>query len=337
MTKSTDTHTSAPRGIPVILLRAKNSTIAKASPDSDYAQTFHAAGFIPYFVPVLTTTDGRVNASLPSPSEAISPPSVTSPSFQRTPTPLASLLQTREQDFHSILVTSARGIAALRDAFADMTHDVNPAFPNAEHENRILLWRAKPIWVVGKATGSAARELGFANVHGESAGDAETLSDMIIAHHAQRKSGDVDHPASFLFLAGDKARDVLPTRLKDAGFPLEKMIVYGTRQSNAFPQDLAACLQMIFEEGYHHGEKQNVEPYVVFFSPSGVDIALPVLCESKHYRKFRFATIGPTTTGRLVEMGEVVKAEALKPCAENLLAAISEHASTCPSKSKAAM
>ncbi|KAJ3185159.1 hypothetical protein HDU87_002726 [Geranomyces variabilis] len=282
---------SAARNV-VVFLR-DNAQRSLTPPRLDYDQAFQAHGFATRFVPVLATT--------------------TSP----TPSSLKVLLSSREHDFRGLIVTSARGVAAFVAAAKDSgpTQDA---------------WLPKPIWVVGNATAGAARKIGFTDIRGESSGDAERLADVIIADaDAARSISDVQTPSAteisrgrcgWLFLAGDKARDMLPSKLHAAGVCFEKHEAYATSGSLTFAADLAACFAAL--PRVTAGLPPPV--WVVFFSPSGVDLALPELKnqQERSGRALRWSSIGPATSARLVELGEQVAAEARKPCAEEMLAAI---------------
>ncbi|KAJ3148879.1 hypothetical protein HDU89_004460 [Geranomyces variabilis] len=261
-------------------------------PRLDYDQAFQAHRFATRFVPVLAATS-------------------------TTPASLQALLSTQADDFSGLIVTSARGVAAFAAA-------VKNSRPTED------AWLVKPIWVVGNATASAAEEAGFIDIRGASSGDAERLADLLIADDVACMAPDSPEACAvgdngWLFLAGDKARDMLPSKLDAAGVRFEKHEAYATSGSPTFAADLAACFAAL--PPVTAGLPPPV--WVIFFSPSGVDLALPELKKQQERsgRALRWASIGPTTSARLVELGEQVAAEACKPCAEDILAAIL-HATT---------
>ncbi|RKO84618.1 tetrapyrrole biosynthesis, uroporphyrinogen III synthase, partial [Blyttiomyces helicus] len=164
-------------------------------------------------------------------------------------------------------------------------------------------WLTKPFYVVGPATAKAARRLNFTPI-GESTGTADALASLIIASYPSTSP-------PLLFLAGDKRRDVLPTRLAEARVPFQELQSYETRPSSRFRADLEAEV----------GGRAGVD-WVVFFSPSGVDVAVNALRELEGWGKTRVACIGPTSERRATEVGLRVEAVAAKPGPQELLDAI---------------
>lgn len=118
---------------------------------------------------------------------------------------------------------------------------------------------------------------------GSSSGKAAALADEILAYLA-RSSGPFPPPESLLFLAGDKRRDVLPTKLADPGVRLDEITTYRTQPVARFEEALRQCIEV-------HGGFD----WVVFFSPSGVDVAMADLEKLEFWEMVRVAAIGPTT------------------------------------------
>ncbi|KAJ3158806.1 hypothetical protein HDU86_002489 [Geranomyces michiganensis] len=288
-----------------------------------YEEAFQAHGFATRFVPVLATTTSSPSSSA-----------------------LQAVLSTRESDFCGLIVTSARGIAA----FAATVRVSGPT--TTTH----TAWLTKPIWVVGAATAAAARDAGFTDIRGETSGDAERLADMLIADDdnddeaprlAEEEGTSQNHRplvrnrntttispqcGGWLFLAGDKARDMLPSKLRAAGVSFEQHEAYTTCGSPTLALDLATCFTTLPPPPMTSGGCWPPVIWVVFFSPSGVDLALPELRKQQQQQQqegpagagpvLRWASIGPTTSSRLLDFGEKVAAEARKPCAEEMLTAI---------------
>ncbi|TPX66168.1 uroporphyrinogen-III synthase [Spizellomyces sp. 'palustris'] len=261
---------------PTILFCRGRSDEAVENVQNPYETLFFASGFQCIFVPVL----GHVCTNLDE---------------------LTVILTEREQEYGGFIATSKRALEALKICWGRAVDTVKD-FEQAAGGN----WRNKPFYVVGKATGSAARDAGFRPV-GEYAGTADVLSDFII--NEGRPS------APLLLLAGDKARDVLPQRLAAANVPFEKVMVYLTGPLPDFEAVLAAQIEGCLGE-------TDVIDWVVFFSPSGVDVALTSLSEMTWWDTVRCASIGPTTSRRLQEKQVKVSAEASTPCPEALLAAV---------------
>ncbi|KNC99886.1 uroporphyrinogen-III synthase HEM4 [Spizellomyces punctatus DAOM BR117] len=260
---------------PTILFCRGRSDEDAENVQNAYETLFAASGFQCIFVPVL----GHVCTNLDE---------------------LTVILTEREHEYGGFIATSKRALEALKICWGRAVDTVKD-FEQTAGGN----WRNKPFYVVGKATGAAARDAGFKPV-GECAGTADVLSDIII--NEGRPS------APLLFLAGDKARDVLPQRLSAANIPLEKVMVYRTGPLPDFEAVLAAQIA---------GCSRDTDiDWVVFFSPSGVDVALASLREMTWWSKVRCASIGPTTSRRLQDEQVKVSAEAGTPCPEALLAAV---------------
>ncbi|KAJ3011152.1 hypothetical protein HKX48_006997 [Thoreauomyces humboldtii] len=269
----------------IILLRSEPTAA-----QTDYTRPFISAGFSPSYVPAL--------AKHPSPS-----PRSSNNSLSELPSPqLHDLLTTRIDSFSSLIITSARGITALSDALTSCD-DVELA----------ARWRTLPLWVVGPATASAARQSGFETVLGSEAGSAAELGDRIVSTFNTAPTDS----RPMLFLAGDKARVDLPTRLERGGISLEQVTVYVTLANPTLEADLSACLSAIDVE-------TGAGLWFAFFSPSGVDAALEAVKHATEGKGFnvKLASIGPTTSGRLREVAEVVSAEATRPAPDALVHAI---------------
>lgn len=152
-------------------------------------------------------------------------------------------------------------------------------------------WRQRPVYVVGPRTAAAIRKIGW-SPQGEEAGVGDKLARLIL--QAPRPTQPL------LFLCGTRRRNELPVLLREAGWPLEELVVYDTRP-------LVPVLP--------------AEPpdWVVFFSPSGLEAIrqLPFF-----WKQTRVAAIGPTTAAALQQEGIQVDAVAWAPTPEGLLAAM---------------
>ncbi|XP_054454611.1 matrix metallopeptidase-21 [Anoplopoma fimbria] len=135
-------------------------------------------------------------------------------------------------------------------------------------------WNSKSIYVVGKATAAAVRNLGL-NPLGEDTGTADVLSSLIIERE------DTNIPPLF-FPCGSIKREVLPTALRGNGVPLETLTVYQTAEH----PDLEKNLNNYFTE-------QGTPASIAFFSPSGVKFCLEVVrrlsvCSHRAYDTRRY-------------------------------------------------
>lgn len=170
-------------------------------------------------------------------------------------------------------------------------------------------WRLKPVYVVGEGTAAAVSGLGFRAV-GANTGNAERLSELIIQETPTPPPSDL----SFLFLTGDKRSDVIFRRLGEKNLAITEVSVYATMPVSDFAPSLTAKVAAVGNPGW-----------IVFFSPSGVDIALNA-CRTSNWwtNDVKVASIGPTTSARLRELGITVDAEAAKPGAAELAKSIAE-------------
>jgi uroporphyrinogen-III synthase len=191
----------------------------------------------------------------------------------------------RPQNYGGLILTSPRAAEALAQGFAAIS-DKKP------------LWMAKPAYVVGPATAEKTRSLGF-SVIGQDSGDAERLAEQI-------ESSRPDRP--LLFLSGDRRREVLPERLKQASIPVEERCVYETHLRDALDVP--------------DGEQPD---WVVFFSPSGVEAVRNAGITFQ--ASARIAAIGSTTAQAACEAGWAPGAVAAEPSPQALadaLAAVSQ-------------
>ncbi|OZJ05554.1 hypothetical protein BZG36_01690 [Bifiguratus adelaidae] len=192
--------------------------------------------------------------------------------------------------YASLILTSQRSAEALAEAFNDDKEN------NAWKEE----WREKVTYVIGNATAKAAQTLGLKTT-GSTAGKAACLAPIIIEQYSR-----TEPLLPLLFLVGDKRLDVLPQMLNGANIPFQEIVTYETRPHRHFSQLLQSALS-------------STPDWIVFFSPSGFDVALPILSTYTH--AYKVATIGPTTAQRLKHDTEV-HAVAAKPDAASLVRAI---------------
>ncbi|TPX49779.1 uroporphyrinogen-III synthase [Synchytrium endobioticum] len=164
---------------------------------------------------------------------------------------------------HGIIVTSKRAIDALE---CGITRGRDASFSaNSDIQNNGAKWKTLPIWTVGPATSAKAKEIGFTNVlGGDRAGSASLLADFIINDHQQKRYDDTK---SYLFLCGEKRRDELPSKLANAQIQVTELRVYETGPNPCLEDTLKGLDTVAFPPPY----------WVVFFSPSGVDVTLELL------------------------------------------------------------
>ena len=133
-----------------------------------------------------------------------------------------------------------------------------------------------PIFVVGQATGLAARDAGFESVIGKGSGDAVRLAPIILAHF--EKVADL---ATVRLLFPGAATKIGGLAAKIAPINVVDVPVYKTAGRSA--QEISKELDQIPAQC----------DYIVFFSPSGVAAALDLV--RKHSPDAQLIAIGPTT------------------------------------------
>lgn len=155
--------------------------------------------------------------------------------------------------------------------------------------------RAMTVYTIGPATALALSRLHFSTIIGADTGNGEALANLIVRSLRYDLSSvitgvDTSHESSvlpqlpLLFLVGDKRRDIIPKRLAAEEIALEELTVYETTIAPTFDSELDRVL-----EDRTDGEVE----WIVFFSPSGAEIALEKL--KRLPRQIKVATIGPTT------------------------------------------
>ncbi|MGI9413454.1 MAG: uroporphyrinogen-III synthase [Hyphomicrobiales bacterium] len=116
----------------------------------------------------------------------------------------------RERDYQAVVITSASGVRALWD---------NPAFRQL---------RPLPLIAVGRASGVAAKEAGFADVS-DAGGDLADLG-RLVAERCNPEDGPLLYPAGAV-VSGD-----LKGVLEKQGFTVERVTVYEAVQADALSE-----------------------------------------------------------------------------------------------------
>lgn len=178
--------------------------------------------------------------------------------------------------YAGLIVTSPRAVRAIAQL---------------DDEGWKTRWQQKPAYAVGPKTASALRALGLTPV-GEETGSAASLAAVI----AKKKK-------PYLFLCGNRRRDVLPDALRTAGTAFEELIVYEThlRSNIVLP-------------------RPQTGDWLVFFSPSGLEAVTQ--SAANEVAGYRLAAIGPTTADALRARGTTVEAVASSPSPEGLVHAL---------------
>lgn len=167
------------------------------------------------------------------------------------------------RSYDGLIFTSPRSVEAMASAMSWL-----PA------EN--MMWHSKAIFAIGPKTAAELRQIGFEPT-GEGSGSADMLAEHIAACEFKRP---------LLFLCGNRRRDELPDRLREAAIDFEELCVYHSHPKESL--DLTV----------------NVDPaWVVFFSPSGMQA---VRDEGRlDLDSVRIAAIGETT-------GEALRGDGLR-------------------------
>ncbi|KAM6186235.1 uroporphyrinogen-III synthase [Rhynchocyon petersi] len=156
-------------------------------------------------------------------------------------------------------------------------------------------WDAKPVYVVGSATGSRVRRIGL-GTEGENCGYAEKLAEYICS----RESPELP----LLFPCGTLKRETLPKMLADQGVPMESITVYETIPHPGIQENLD-----------NYFSKQGVPASITFFSPSGLTYSLKHIQALAGIRieQIKFVAIGPSTAQAMAAQGLPVSGTADSP------------------------
>ncbi len=149
--------------------------------------------------------------------------------------PLAAAIEARGMES---LVAPMLEIAPLPDVAVDLTGVQALAFTSANGVRALAAIEPRrdlPVFAVGDATATAARQAGYTDVRSAD-GDVNDLA-RLIAGALQPDKGAVFHPA-----ASDVAGD-LKGALDAAGFDFRRAVVYHAEAATALPQEVAAALR----------------------------------------------------------------------------------------------
>jgi len=134
---------------------------------------------------------------------------------------------------------------------------------------------SKPVFVVGKATGKAARNLGFSQILGENSGDATRLAPVIAEYPFTTTRAELLFPGATKLIGG-----------------LEKLLI---------PHNIALHIIPVYKtlartENDLRGEIDSINEeidVVVYFSPSGIDSVHSLV--SERWPNIQTIAIGNTT------------------------------------------
>jgi uroporphyrinogen-III synthase len=179
------------------------------------------------------------------------------------------------------------------------------------------------VFTVGPATALALTKLHFTTIVGADTGHGGALANLIVQSHRrdqslstypEKSSNDISQ-LPLLFLVGDKRRDIIPKRLEAENIPLEELVVYETTVVSTFDEEL--------DRVFNDMTDGDIE-WIIFFSPSGAEVALEKLKNMTH--RIKIATIGPTTEDYLKKEWDLTPdMVATKPEPISMVKGILEH------------
>ncbi|KAL5966820.1 Uroporphyrinogen-III synthase [Taenia solium] len=150
----------------------------------------------------------------------------------------------------------------------------------------------------------SASRLGF-TTRGSHTGNAKNLAEFILDNYTKEVS---EKP--ILLLTGARHSPVLPNRLREAGLIVEEVISYDSTPNPNFETQLLSLLK----------KEENRSQCLVFFSPSGVEMAWPIL--SKFLPQLNYAirliAIGPSTGDKIEALRLPLTATCQSPTPESL-------------------
>ncbi|ORZ11872.1 tetrapyrrole biosynthesis, uroporphyrinogen III synthase, partial [Absidia repens] len=249
----------------------------------EYEISSKSLGYDPYFIPVL---DQKYT------SEALAP------ILQQGPSTLA---------ITGIIITSQRSVTTLSQTVPVLSSEQCQA------------WQGIPLYIVGETTTSKVEQaldqrLFFLPHKSRPSITTTDHASQLADHLVQQQRQDI--PQHLLFLAGDKRREELPTRVREAGYRLTEIQTYETCRHPDLAQQLI-----------HQHPSSSGDDWSIFFSPSGVDhiLSLQPPPSSVWLTSTKIAAIGNTTATHLQSLGYQVHAIATKPSISHLLDAIVDY------------
>lgn len=211
----------------------------------------------------------------------------------------------KREEITGLIVTSQRSVEAIEACIKDTLE-----------ENIIDEWNALPKYVVGAQTAKALSSIPlFENTQDCNWIVKPKALDLI-------KYIPKDDKQNFLFLAGDKRRDVIPQTLEEHHVRYREIQSYSTH----IHPELHLNLQRL------HDERVPIE-WIALFSPSGLEFIKTAIHDNTELLNYYFsntikvASIGPTTTDAIKQFLfnpnlTIVTAE--KPDAKHLVKAMIE-------------
>lgn len=191
------------------------------------------------------------------------------------------------EKYEGIIFSSPRCVAAVVECNID-----------------IEKWSCKRIFVVGEKTAEyVTSKLGL-TPEGQSTGNASSLATYILTQQICKP---------LLLPCGDLAKDTFKITLSKAGMIVDKITVYKTAPDPNL------------ESSIRHVLKRHKINFIVSFSPSSINVALPILQRNGvDMSAIEWIAIGPTTESCLLDYNMKVGCVAEKPTPESLAKAMKE-------------
>lgn len=219
------------------------------------------------------------------------------------------------ENIQAMILTSQRTVEALSRAY----HLIGNLPPEILQE-----WNALPMYIVGPQTAEALAQLPlFKTSHDPAKADHKSSSYLshsnwtVAPRATELIKALVTTTYQFLFLAGDKRRDVIPEALSKAHLSFREVQTYAT------------CVHPQLVERM---KKPLIADWAVYFSPSGLKFILSSVDESTKQNLLvakqhpKIAAIGPTTADYIRDdLGLNIDVMAEEPDAEHILKAIMEY------------
>jgi uroporphyrinogen-III synthase len=226
--------------------------------------------------------------------------------------------------FVPLLVSTSIGAAALREALNASIDDALlftsmralEAFRDAVSASGDDCWSRVSVFALGSRQCEFVRvqlqqhvNCSFSSIQGDQCRNADELAALVLAHVSPAR------PAHVHFLCGEKRMPTIESMLsRDANVELRVTPLYRT----APVAELAPLGELI-------GDRSNEAPWLVFFSPSGVEIVATRHADNRRVAAecARIACIGETTARAVREqLGCEPAAVACEPTPDALAAAI---------------
>ncbi|KAJ1557932.1 hypothetical protein HK096_004523 [Nowakowskiella sp. JEL0078] len=233
---------------------------------------------------------------------------------------LASHLLTELFNIRALILTSQRAIETLKISLKIIESEKGLIVL----QQTLDYLKQKPSYVIGPASKKAILDLGL-NPVGSETGHSSLLAELIVSEYI---SNEFKFPSEIqshiLYLVGDKRRDLIPDQLRNNDILYKEILVYETKSSRVFESDLEAVLKnfSLDTESQESNNSKYSDIWVVFFSPSGINAALPTLQKKDWFPRAKIAAIGPTTGNKLRSINYHVEAEAENPSPMSLFQAM---------------